>query len=579
VIVGPRQYIALILAALLDWISSLDLPLVAEGRDPTWELPFGYYLRHKFQAGVDYIFTYGPFGYVLTTSYDPALYWLKYGWEVAIKLLFVAILWKISQSFLRFRDRLFFFLFAALLSLLLPPTPDAIYVFSLLAGSIYLPGTVFGLLCGLLALTKFTFLLLAVVLIAIVTIDRRSLYALISFGGAFLAGWLILGQRVDNIPRYLSTSWQITSGYGDAMWQAGSTKELVLALIVLLMLAVASSRSRYAVVFALGATGFLSFKHAFVRQDIYHAAGFFVFAAFAFILLRRPWPQKAGIALSFVALLICQSSISMPMLLSRWKGEAVALIRPLKLHHQLDQQYLQLERRFALPRLREIIGTGSVDVRGDQRKAIFNKLNWRPRPIFQTYSAYTPKLLAANAVFFEGTRAPEFILATWEERDARLPTADDGAAFLKMLAHYEPVTGEADCYLFRRMKDSRVPSPAVVRETETGQRIEIPTFQTAAFEIRYSLVGKLRNFFYRPAPVLLHLTLASGEVKTYKGVPSIIGSEFLLSPLLESLNDVVNFSSGPAGKIVKSVEIEANPRWFKRKIRVTLREFALRPTR
>jgi hypothetical protein len=165
VIVGPRQYIALILAALLDWISSLDLPLVAEGRDPTWELPFGYYLRHKFQAGVDYIFTYGPFGYVLTTSYDPALYWLKYGWEVAIKLLFVAILWKISQSFLRFRDRLFFFLFAALLSLLLPPTPDAIYVFSLLAGSIYLPGTVFGLLCGLLALTKFTFLLLAVVLI------------------------------------------------------------------------------------------------------------------------------------------------------------------------------------------------------------------------------------------------------------------------------------------------------------------------------------------------------------------------------------------------------------------------------
>jgi len=30
---------------------------------------------------------------------------------------------------------------------------------------------------------------------------------------------------------------------------------------------------------------------------------------------------------------------------------------------------------------------------------------------------------------------------------------------------------------------------------------------------------------------------------------------------------------------VKSVEIEANPRWFKRKIRVTLREFALRPTR
>ena len=578
-IVGPRQYIALILAALLEWMSSLDLPLTAEGRDPTWELVLGYFLRHKFEAGVDYIFTYGPLGYVLTTSYDPGLYWLKYGWEVGIKLLFVAILWKISESFLKFRDRLVFFLFAALVSLLLPPIPDAIYVFFLLAGSIYLPGTIFGLFCGLLALTKFTFLLLAVVLIAIVTIDRRSLSALISFGGAFLAGWLILGQRVDNIPRYFSTSWQITSGYVDAMWKAGSTNELVLALILVLMLAVASLRSRYAVVLALGVTGFLSFKHAFVRQDIYHTAGFFVFAAFAFMLLRKSWPQKAGIALSFVALLMCQSPFSMQMLLSRWKGQAVALIRPLKLRHQLDQQYLRLETRFALPHLREIIGTGSVDVRGDQRKAIFNKLSWCPRPIFQTYSAYTPELLAANAAFFEGTRAPDFILASWEERDTRLPPADDGAAFLAILAQYEPVTGETDCYLFRRMKNSRLPSPAVVREANIGERIEIPASQTAAFEIKYSVIGKLRNFFYRPAPVLLHLTLASGEVKTYKGVPSIIGSEFLLSPLLQSLTDVVNFSSGPAGKIVKSVEVEANPRWFKRKIRVTLREFALHPMR
>ena len=578
-IVGFRQYIALILAALLEWISSLDLPLAAEGRDPTWELLLGYFLGHKFQAGVDYIFTYGPLGYILTTSYDPALYWFKYGWEVGIKLLFVAILWKISESFLTFRDRFFFFLFAGLLSLLLPPIPDAVYVFFLLAGSIYLPGVVFGLFCGLLALTKFTFLMLAAALIAIVTIDRRSLSPLLSFGGAFLAGWLILGQGVDNILRYLSTSWQITRGYMDAMSQTGSTKELILTLIVVLMLAFASFRSRYVVVLAVGLTGFLSFKHAFVRQDIYHTGGFFVFAAFAFTVLRRSWQQKVGIALSFAALLMCQSSISMPMLLTRWSGEALALIRPLTLHRQLDLQYHQLEKRFALPRLREIIGTRSVDVRGDQRLAIFNKLTWHPRPIFQTYSAYTPKLLATNAAFLDGPRAPDFILASWEERDTRLPPGDDGAAFLKMLAQYEPITGEADYYLFRRTKDSHLPSPAVVSETNIGQRIEIAPFQTAAFEIRYSLIGKLRNFFYRPAPVLLHLTLASGEVKTYKGVPSIIGSEFLLSPLLQNLRDIVNFDSGHGGTIVKSVQIDANPRWFKSKIKVTLREFVLRPIR
>lgn len=569
------QRISLLLAGLLNWISLLDLPLTAEGKDPSWELPFAYFIRHQFQAGVDYIYTYGPLGYVLTLSYDRDLFWLKYGWEIAIKLFFVGILWRISKSFPRFRDRLFFLLLAALIPPLLPPIPDAIYFFFLFAGSLYFPAAAFGALSGVLALTKFSLFLIAVFLVGIVSIRRRSPVALISFAAVLLTFWLILGQAIWNIPVYLAGSWQITSGYMDAFIKNDSLLQLALGIVVALLLAVAATPSPWFVLLGLAGVGFISFKHAFVRHDWYHAPGFFVFAALAFTCLpARPWVQRTGVALSLLALVVFRADMSPQLFFNHWKNQTMAVVRPDQLKNRLAHEYVALESLFAVPRMRGQIGAAPVDLMGgDQRRAIFNKLNWRPRPVFEGWSACTPKLLAGNAAFLSGNRAPEFIIVAWNQIDQRFPAAEDGAALLELFSRYQPVEREIDCHLFRRTGKSREVLPASIKEIRIGEALEPAPFQTASLEIKYSLLGKIRKLFYKPAPAIVRLTLESGEAKTYRFVPAIAASEFLLSPLLENLDDMIALYSGSGGKTVKRVEIQADKLWFDPKIKVMLRDF------
>src|SRR5206468_9301333 len=144
----------------------------------------------------------------------------------------------------------------------LPPI-DSLYVAFLFAASLCLSGVAFGMLCGLLALTKFNLLLLGFFLTALVAIYRRSFAPVIVFAGTWIGLWLALGQSLTNIPVYLSRSWEIAAGYGEAMALPGPPIEIGLALVVVVLLADASRLSPWHVVVALGGATLLSFKHAF----------------------------------------------------------------------------------------------------------------------------------------------------------------------------------------------------------------------------------------------------------------------------------------------------------------------------
>lgn len=577
----PWQRIILIFAAVLAWISLLDVPVRAQGEDPSWQLALAYFFRNRFQAGVDYVFTYGPLGYFLADSYEPHLYWLKYAWEIAIKAVFVAVLWKISKSLPRFRDRLLLLLVAALFPpLLLFPPIDSLYIAFLFAASLCLSGVALGMLCGVLALTKFNLLLLGFFLSALAAIYRRSLAPVIVFAGTWIGLWLALGQSLTNIPFYLSRSWEIAAGYGAAMAVGGPGIEIKLALIVMVLLAGASSRSPWHVVVALGAATFLCFKHAFVLDDAWHAPGFFVFAALVLATLpARRWLQTSGIVISLLALVLYRGPAeSARLFVDHWAGQTVALVRPLTLEKKLNREYIKIEKQFALPQIRSEIGTGSVDMMGllaDQRTPIFNNLNWHPRPIFEAYSAYTPQLLDLNANFYRGRQAPEFVILAWHAMNRRLPAANDGAALLELLARYEPVEREKEFYLFRRSVTpaQQTATSESVKEVRIGERLEVGPFKTAMFEIKYSLLGKIRNFFYKPASPLVHLRLASGAERTYRCVPALVASRFLLTPLIENVDDIVGLYSPREQKIVTWLEISAEKLWFDPKVKVTLWNF------
>jgi hypothetical protein len=87
--------------------------------------------------------------------------------------------------------------------------------------------------------------------------------------------------------------------------------------------------------------------------------------------------------------------------------------------------------RTALPNL-EI--SGSVDVYPlSQTVALAPSLTCRPRPIFQSYSAYTPKLAEMNAAYLRSNRAADHILFDVWTIDGRFAAQDDSLSWPELL--------------------------------------------------------------------------------------------------------------------------------------------------
>ena len=77
-------------------------------------------------------------------------------------------------------------------------------------------------------------------------------------------------------------------------------------------------------------------------------------------------------------------------------------------------------------------------------------------PVFQSYSAYTERLLQMNTQFFEGDQAPQFVLFRAEAIDGRFPMLEDSGVMLELLRRYRPVLTEKTFLLMQRRGERKV---------------------------------------------------------------------------------------------------------------------------
>lgn len=141
--------------------------------------------------------------------------------------------------------------------------------------------------------------------------------------------------------------------------------------------------------------------------------------------------------------------------------------------------------------------------------AAANGLNFRPFPVLQSYSAYTPYLDGLDAAFLEdGRRAPPWILFEWESIDGRHPLMDVPATTLAMYRHYD-LEASADRYLLlRRRIAPRFGPPRLVetRELFLGHPFAIPASRhplIARIHLRLTSLGGVRKLLFRIPEVRL----------------------------------------------------------------------------
>jgi len=607
--------LVLVALTLVMWARFLIFPTVVASTnlDHSWMQALGHFYRTSAQAGTDYVFTYGPLGYFVTEAHDDDLYWQRYFWELAVKLAAAVV---ISLALARLPSRGLTLLGNALVIVFVPYHFDTIYQVTLLAaGMLLIEGACHGWpkaallvpLLALLAMTKFTYFVLALwtAALAELAVRLRGYRGWLSPALLYLASvtavWLFCGQNLLHLWDYCRNSWEVSAGYGDAMATSGEPFDVGLAVVTMtlavVLLAVAAWRQRRSVfhvtsVLLLGPGLFLGWKHGLIRHDG-HPFIFFGMAMFVALLLPRllapAWSGLTGMTLG--ALLAC--SVGGTLLtadrvkpdffgwnLRQTKENVAVALHPAAKKTELDAEQARQEEEWRLDRVRKEVGGASLDQLSCEQGVVFlNGLNWRPRPVFQSYTAYTPALLRLNADYFRSATAPDYVLCSFCPVDGRLGSMEDCLALREILRRYYPVTKERHFVLFKRVppgQEAPAPEPEMVcrRTIRFDKEVNLEDtpgeYQWLSLRFAPSLTGLVRGACFKRDNLYLELRTASGTKLRRRLVAAMAQEGFLINPLVNTTGDYVRLYGASGGDRVVSLRVTPASGDFKDEIEMTV---------
>lgn len=438
--------------ALASLLTMLAWP-IAYGKatatlDEAWQIALHIAAGERLRYGVDILFSYGPLGFL--GSQRPYVDWtssLALAANIAIYLGLIGTLLAGARRILPWWAAAVVTLLAARFLVVLPPF-EALqalvftWCVEVLADRMPIRPRVLpvsaGILAGITVLTKVNIGIWVVLMIAvtIAAVGRSWWKGLAVYLVALLATalglWVVLGQRLTDLGTYAAGIYQIVAGYNDAVGTPlpDSRTWIGLALAAVAVLVAWSGwwtsrewpRSRRIGLALLGLVmGFAMWKTAVVREHANYVLATAMAAMFVFSLGfdRRTWLAgvlAVGVALAGSAAIqpgayanVVGSSRSIlleirdAILPGRGTRAAAATRDQLRSRYRLDAASLAA------------IGHATVEIDPILSSAVFAypELNWKPLPVFQSYSAYTPALDQLNADVLRSDSAPERILRSF----------------------------------------------------------------------------------------------------------------------------------------------------------------------
>jgi hypothetical protein len=545
------------------------LPIDARSTTASWQLALNEIHAQGLRFGDDVVFNYGPWGFVMTRVYHPATRALMVLAWVAVSLIFFAAAWSIAIS--RFGPwralgwtialcavASFCFELETVFYLLAPLLLFHHFYFNRAATSVLTILLAVGL--AFTGLSKFSHQILASIVILLIAIDdlrrRRIPWIALAYLLAIPTLWMLSGQRLGGLRPYFVYSWRLSAAYSEAMaltppgaiWAAAGF--LVVAMLLMVQ---ASTREgpdgrvrRTLFLLGLGAVLFTAFKAANVRADYTHlVAGFSLLAAVSMIcqatfrnsLFTTLLSAAGGLLAVF---LLCNGfASSSPDPHGPQRGDASS--------EQFYHQCLSAIRsECPLP-----VAGGSTDAYpGNQALVIANDRTFNPRPLLQSYIAFTPELAAFNARHLSGESSPQSILFSIHPLDNRYPTFDDGFSWLPLLSHYEPGEARGDFVMLKRRSKARSLRLQPIEDVTVpiGTRIDIAsaasTLIWAEIDLPGTVLGSIAKTLYKSPELRMNVKLANGTSHDYRFIPSIARGGFLLSPLIQNARSMAALEPG-----------------------------------
>jgi hypothetical protein len=587
----------ILLAALCTTLILLTLPIAPPdlGIDPAWCAVLNWAHARGLQFGEEIVFTYGPLGFLLAPYVSPestgalVLANALLCFQIALGLCLVA--WRLGWTWRCALLGIFI-----LESANVEPRADLAMEVGFFC---------WGLLCvvesgrrktfcgaNLVALATFAALAKATyLLVGGFSLGALALYLwasgerwlgwgiLLGFAATIPLCWLACGQALGNLGSFLLDGFLISRDYDQAAGMEGlpllRSEALALGLIglvtvLLWALSAIDPASRFArcrrVILLGWVSGllFVVWKHSMVRVDRTHTIELLVFTPVA-VLALEALPGRAFPKIRWTArvLAIVSCLISFGVLESNFlPGFCGAFIQPFRqfsYHLQcvlaptdwrrgLEPVLEERRREAQLPRFCQIVGAASVDVFGSlQTHALLNRLNYRPRPVFQSYAAYSPRLAHLNESFYLSNRAPDYVLFDLSAFEHKFPSLNDGPALRALLINYEPVASE-EIFLLLKRRSANPAKLTLLREGTfpMGEPLNLNPDSGGdvwmELEVKQTLAGRLTAFLIRPPPIRLTVWAETSTGRTrlarLRAAPSLLSIGFVASPCLLNSHDV-----------------------------------------
>jgi hypothetical protein len=572
------------------------------GLDASWQEMLLHAHAESLQFGRDLIFTWGPWGFLADGYHLGSLCAVPVlAWQVAGQLLIAAALAVLIRPLVLWRRLAFVAVFLAFHWLFLDVAYFVLVVLIGISGLMKKEATVAGLVgwtlvLGFLAELKFTYFVLtaAAVLAGVAcwlgrSSWRRAGAVALGYAGAVLAAWMAAGQNLDNLYPYLRRSLEISSGYADAMGFDESWPVFLwgAALAALCVVFVGTAWREIADrPFAAGACSLFAFslyvmwKEGFTRADMIPLGGH-VFGFFAYLLIMAPvipglfFPGRrlhwfdASVPLGLLAVACVDPDyyrMAPRVVWQRYYGNAHALMRLGDLPREWQDSLEEASATASLPAIRSAVGKAGVDVYDFATGAAFlNGLRLAPRPIFQSYSAYTPSLEGWNLRFYQSDRSPDFLLWNDEGIDNRYPGQDDALLLAALPGHYEPLFSERGYWLFRKhtpvSKHPLEMLPVLRQTVRLYEEIPLPPQADMAVWLRARVIpnnlGRVRALLYKPARIDIATTDVLGRQGVWRLLPRVAEGGFLLAPTIAGGADMAALMKGRSGTWIKSFHFEA----------------------
>ena len=496
------------LIALVTWPGYSIAP--QQGLDPSWMTGIALASQRGFDYGTEIVFTYGPLGFLFAPSTVSAAHAVLAGlFLVAMRVALAAtVLWAAGRSFplpvafvialvtsaLVQQDELVIIAFAVAAVALSDDPPDFVRPLLVYGG---------GLMSAVGVLGKLSFgvIVLALCFVGVAGLDARRLANLARLACTFVASllvlWLVTGQPLAALPDYVRHSNEVVSGFASAMMledpPAAWDRVFMAVAVAAAFAAVAIVSWSWPLTRRIGALAlvavlaFTAFKQGFVRHDDVHMR-------ILVPALLAPWVAfvwRGGMRAAAAAAIAAIAIAYFPVAGESLGDIADPLDRAEAARDDVGSLLIASERRDVLDAARERtahqydVDDATLEAVGDAEVAVYPwettlawtyDLNWRPLPVFQSYTAYTRELDELNAESLRSAEGPERLLRHVQSSvDGRYGPYEAPATTLAMLCNFEALHTTAEYQVLGRVPD-RCGEPRTLESVEApyGQSVEVP---------------------------------------------------------------------------------------------------------